>query len=78
MLDASNPEQSKAKKPKTQHRPVQRFWPESIANIQPQLPAGMTNTPAGTTPSSDEKGETTNNAQASQQSHIVFPDSCKF
>ncbi|XP_069115100.1 homeobox protein PKNOX1-like [Argopecten irradians] len=42
MLDASNPEQGKAKKPKTQHRPVQqRFWPDSIANIQPQFPTSQ-------------------------------------
>ncbi|XP_013401144.1 homeobox protein PKNOX2-like [Lingula anatina] len=37
MLDASNPEGSKAKKNKPQNnRPVQRFWPDSIANLQPQ------------------------------------------
>ncbi|XP_035213516.1 homeobox protein PKNOX2-like [Stegodyphus dumicola] len=39
MLDASNPETNhKSKKSKTQsNRPVQRFWPENIASIQPQL-----------------------------------------
>ncbi|KAG1696483.1 Homeobox protein PKNOX2 [Nymphon striatum] len=40
MLDASNPENSghKTKKPKTHNsRTVQRFWPENIASIQPQL-----------------------------------------
>jgi len=36
MLDASNPDGSKAKKPKNQNRPVQRFWPENIATIQQQ------------------------------------------
>lgn len=39
MLDASNPETNhKSKKSKTQSsRPVQRFWPENIASIQPQV-----------------------------------------
>ncbi|XP_015927310.1 homeobox protein PKNOX1 [Parasteatoda tepidariorum] len=39
MLDASNPESNhKSKKSKTQsNRPVQRFWPENIASIQPQV-----------------------------------------
>jgi hypothetical protein len=33
MLDASNPEAAKNKKPKPpQSRPSQRFWPENIAN----------------------------------------------
>jgi hypothetical protein len=41
MLDASNPEPTKKAKSKPQNRPLQRFWPESIANIQPQLPSGM-------------------------------------
>ncbi|XP_064651451.1 homeobox protein PKNOX1-like [Lineus longissimus] len=36
MLDASNPDQTKVKKTKPQNRPVQRFWPENIANIQPK------------------------------------------
>ena len=36
MLDSSDPTQAKAKKNKPQTRPMQRFWPESIANIQPQ------------------------------------------
>lgn len=42
MLDASNPDAShKAKKAKTQStRPLQRFWPENIANLQAQLPSG--------------------------------------
>lgn len=32
MLDASNPDPApKAKKIKSQHRPTQRFWPNSIA-----------------------------------------------
>lgn len=41
MLDASNPDSShKAKKAKTQStRPLQRFWPDNIANLQPQLPS---------------------------------------
>lgn len=31
MLDASNPDPApKAKKMKSQHRPTQRFWPDSI------------------------------------------------
>ncbi|XP_060073996.1 homeobox protein PKNOX1-like [Ylistrum balloti] len=60
MLDASNPEQGKAKKPKTQHRPVQqRFWPDSIANIQPQFPGGA----------SQAKGEITSENQ------LVFNES---
>lgn len=41
MLDASNPEPTKKAKSKPQNRPLQRFWPESIANIQPQLPTGL-------------------------------------
>ncbi|KAK3107226.1 hypothetical protein FSP39_009807 [Pinctada imbricata] len=44
MLDATNPEPTKKVKSKPQNRPLQRFWPESIANIQPQLPAGMVST----------------------------------
>ncbi|KAM4652540.1 homeobox protein PKNOX2 isoform 3-T5 [Discoglossus pictus] len=41
MLDASNPDPApKAKKIKSQHRPTQRFWPNSIAAgvLQQQLP----------------------------------------
>ena len=38
MLDASNPDVAKVKKSKPQTRTQQRFWPESIANLQPQLP----------------------------------------
>ncbi|XP_074652288.1 homeobox protein PKNOX1-like [Tubulanus polymorphus] len=37
MLDASNPEQAKVKKNRPQNRPLHRFWPDSIANITPQL-----------------------------------------
>lgn len=37
MLEASNPEQVKTKKSKPQTRPLQRFWPESLANLQPQI-----------------------------------------
>ena len=37
MLDASNPEGAKTKKSKPQSRPAQRFWPESLANINPQV-----------------------------------------
>ena len=42
MLDASNPSEAKAKKnkPNSQQRPVQRFWPESIANLQPKSEEG--------------------------------------
>lgn len=38
MLDASNPESSqKAKKAKVQTvRPVERFWPDAIASLQPR------------------------------------------
>lgn len=53
MLDASNPEQIKTKKSKPQNRPLQRFWPESIANIQPQIPGVTTAT------KSETEGETT-------------------
>ncbi|XP_067128279.1 homeobox protein PKNOX1-like isoform X2 [Centruroides vittatus] len=46
MLDASNPETShKTKKNKSQStRPVQRFWPETIASLQPQMPNQTTET----------------------------------
>lgn len=40
MLDASNPETNqKAKKPKMQSHKTQsnRFWPDNIASIQPQV-----------------------------------------
>ena len=42
MLDASNPSEAKAKKnkPNSQQRPVQRFWPESIANLQQKSEEG--------------------------------------
>ena len=42
MLDASNPGEAKAKKnkPNSQQRPVQRFWPESIANLQQRSEEG--------------------------------------
>ncbi|XP_054989993.1 homeobox protein PKNOX2 isoform X1 [Sorex araneus] len=46
MLDASNPDPApKAKKIKSQHRPTQRFWPNSIAAgvLQPQGGAPGTN-----------------------------------
>jgi hypothetical protein len=45
MLDASNPDQTKVKKNKPQNRPVQRFWPESIANIQPKSTPGQQGAP---------------------------------
>jgi len=41
MLDASNPEGAKTKKNKTPNRPVQRFWPENIANMQPEVAKAM-------------------------------------
>ena len=34
MLDASNPDQTKAKKIKPQNRPAQRFWPDSLTSLQ--------------------------------------------
>ncbi|ESO99939.1 hypothetical protein LOTGIDRAFT_158100 [Lottia gigantea] len=37
-MDAGNPEQKAKKKQTPTQQPKQRFWPESIANIQPQLP----------------------------------------
>lgn len=56
MLDASNPEsgQQKAKKAKVQTvRPVERFWPDAIASLQPKS-SGHNGTdgttPTGTTP----------------------------
>ena len=42
MLEASNPEQVKTKKSKPQTRPLQRFWPESLANLQPQFSPAFT------------------------------------
>lgn len=39
MLDASNPDQAKVKKNKPQNRPLQRFWPDNIANLRPQMPS---------------------------------------
>lgn len=39
MLDASNPDQAKMKKNKLQNRPLQRFWPDNIANLRPQMPS---------------------------------------
>ena len=52
MLDASSPSENKAKKAKPQSRPVQRFWPDNIANLQPQLSTPET----PTTPSSSSPG----------------------
>lgn len=53
MLEASNPDQVKQKKSKPQNRPLQRFWPESLANYQPQIsPALMSVAPMG---AGDEK-----------------------
>ncbi|XP_036366964.1 homeobox protein PKNOX1-like isoform X2 [Octopus sinensis] len=41
MLDASNPDQAKVKKNKPPNRPLQRFWPENIANLRPQIPTTL-------------------------------------
>lgn len=57
MLDASNPEnsqQQKAKKAKVQTvRPVERFWPDAIATLQPRASGhnGMAATAASSSPS---------------------------
>ena len=55
MLDASNPEQSKAKKPKHNSRPPQRFWPftstatsESESGYATTQEGGITTTAATT------------------------------
>ncbi|XP_070183581.1 homeobox protein PKNOX2-like [Littorina saxatilis] len=41
MLDNGASSESKAKKNKPVTRPTQKFWPQEIANIQPQLPAHL-------------------------------------
>ncbi|XP_064604645.1 homeobox protein PKNOX1-like [Liolophura sinensis] len=52
MLDSSNPDQTKQKKSRPPSRPVQRFWPDKIANLQPQL-----SVPTETTsPDADQSG----------------------
>ncbi|KAJ8311829.1 hypothetical protein KUTeg_010614 [Tegillarca granosa] len=66
MLDASNPEQIKAKKSKPQNRPLQRFWPESIANIQPQIP-GVT-----MVTKSETEGETTSTQNSPHTSDQIL------
>ena len=48
MLDSGGSGESKAKKSKPVTRPTQRFWPEAIANIQPQLPAHLLHKPTAT------------------------------
>ncbi|KAL5020067.1 hypothetical protein ScPMuIL_002959 [Solemya velum] len=68
MLDSSNPEQAKTKKSKPQNRPLQRFWPESIANIQPQLPTVLS-----TTASPLSQGEATaSNKQSSGEQVLTI------
>ncbi len=54
MLDASNPSEAKAKKSKPSsaaQRPVQRFWPESIASLGQQVSR------TGSAEGSDDGGE---------------------
>lgn len=52
MLDASNPDPApKAKKIKSQHRPTQRFWPNSIAAGVLQQQGGN----SGTNPDGKDK-----------------------
>ncbi|XP_078064141.1 homeobox protein PKNOX2-like [Mustelus asterias] len=49
MLDASNPDPApKAKKIKSQHRPTQRFWPDSIAAGVLQQQGGNPSNPDST------------------------------
>lgn len=63
MLDASNPETNhKSKKSKTQsNRPVQRFWPDNIASLQPQVQ----NSNESDGPNGDHQISNSSDAQAS-------------
>ena len=63
MLDASNPEGPKAKKSKPQqNRPVQRFWPENLANLGSNPMSGDRDSP---TPSESPTSSTNINMDGS-------------
>ena len=75
MLDASNPEQSKAKKAKHTSRPPQRFWPFTSTTAEntesePNTTHGqsITTTAPVSAPSQNMPGQTI----------ILGPGSCKF
>lgn len=67
MLDAGNPDAShKAKKAKTQSsRPLQRFWPDNIANLQPQLATGETQSEAVSTTGTGDNSAITSTTDSS-------------
>lgn len=75
MLDASNPEnsqQQKAKKAKVQTvRPVERFWPDAIATLQPRASGhnGMAATAASSSPSGSATPRPQGAPSASNASH---------
>ncbi|KAK6173811.1 hypothetical protein SNE40_017205 [Patella caerulea] len=68
MMDAGNPDQAKAKKKQTPSQPKQRFWPESIANIQPQIPATTSGDPV-----KDEVDDNSNNTVTMVNGQILTP-----
>ena len=70
MLDASNPEQTKAKKPKHTSRPPQRFWPFSSTTAE--------NTETETNTSEVQPITTTAPVSVPGQTIILGPGSCKF
>ncbi|XP_077525371.1 homeobox protein PKNOX2-like isoform X3 [Amblyomma americanum] len=71
MLDASNPEnsQQKAKKAKVQTvRPVERFWPDAIASLQPRASSHNGMAPASPSPSAQGKPSTSGTSLCSEAS----------
>lgn len=71
MLDASNPEnsQQKAKKAKVQTvRPVERFWPDAIASLQPRASSHNGMAPASSSPSAQGKPSTSGTSLCSEAS----------
>lgn len=71
MLDASNPETNhKSKKSKTQsNRPVQRFWPDNIASIQPQV---QNSNDSGDNLNGENQISSSGDAQASTSGIFLF------
>ena len=73
MLDASNPEQAKAKKPKHASRPPQRFWPFSATTVE-NSESEPTTTEA---PSITTTAPITAPISAPGQTIILGPGSCE-
>lgn len=65
MLDSGGADTNRVKKSKPITRPQQRFWPEAIANITPQLPAHLQQPVKASTPSNTSSVSSLSLAQSS-------------